>query len=116
MDRTDAYVRLGRFMLTAAPRFCDHELFNNWVRVGEILVETGMPFVIDPTQYSEEDKKIVFDAAKIMAGKMPMPETMQIKQETKITRSPRMSKALHKHEMPIGLVNRGRGRPRKVVE
>lgn len=115
MDRTAAYVRLGRFMLSTAPRFHDHQLFNNWIRVGETLVETGVPFAIDPRDYTDEDKAIVLSAAMVMSGKSPMPETVQIKQETKITRTPRMSKALQKGiEMPLGVVKRGRGRPRKA--
>jgi hypothetical protein len=116
MDRTAAYVRLGQFMLVTAPRFHDHQLFNNWIRVGDGLVETGMPFVTDPSDYTDEDKAIVLSAAMIMSGKSPMPETVQIKHETKITRTPRMSKALHKGiEMSINIGERGRGRPRKIV-
>lgn len=115
MNRIETYIRLGRFMLATAPKFVDHTNFNNWVRVGEMLVEVGLPFVTDPKEYSAEDQEIVLFAARVMGGKVNMPECHAVKEESyRIPRSPRMSKVLIKADKSVIVTaKRPRGRPRK---
>jgi hypothetical protein len=113
MNRVETYLRLGRFMLATAPKFVDHTNFNNWVRVGEMLVEVGLPFVTDPTEYSLEDQAIVLFAARVMGGKIDMPECHAVKETYRIQRSVRMSKALIKGDKSVVIAKRPLGRPRK---
>ena len=117
-DRIATYVSLGRFMLDTSKNFADNDLFNKWVRVGEKLVEIGLPFTTDPLDYSAEDRSIVHSAALVMSGKNPMPELLTDTNGVKKNhRKPRMSKAISKvikaASTPVAVGKRPRGRPRK---
>ena len=103
MTSMDIMVKLGRFMITTAPKFADDALFNNWARVGSQLTELGMPFAPALREFDPQDQQIVRDAAAVMGGRADLPEQMMVPTEIeqpRRTRRARMTQAMSKPARP----------------
>lgn len=98
-SNNEKLISLGRFMLDNVAFFVDDITYNNWTRVGELLVHAGTPFALQLREFTPEDRDVVVEAAKIMAGILPLPESKVIVGRERIKRPARMSKALRKDQM-----------------
>ena len=100
MTSMDIMVKLGRFMITTAPKFADDAQFNNWARVGSQLTELGMPFAPALREFDPQDQQIVREAAAVMGGRAALPEQMIAASAeaapARRTRRARMTKAMSK--------------------
>ena len=100
MTSMDIMVKLGRFMITTAPKFADDAQFNNWARVGSQLTELGMPFAPALRDFDQADQQIVREAAAVMGGRAALPEQMMAASAeaapARRTRRARMTKAMSK--------------------
>jgi hypothetical protein len=98
MNNTEAFVRLGRFMIVNAPQFADDVTCNRWARVGQLLTELGMPFAPRLREFSSEDQSVVREAAAVMVGRAEMPPRLVFKAPAPERRSrrPRMTKVMTK--------------------
>lgn len=103
MQNTEAFVRLGRFMIMNAPMFADDALFNRWARVGQMLTEVGNPFAPRLAEFAQEDQAVARDAALVVAGKLAMPDMLRAStvEEPRRTRRPRMTKVMSKADRPV---------------
>jgi hypothetical protein len=97
MTPTEKLVSLGRFMLDKSELFVDDALYNNWTRVGQMLVHIGTPFCVQFKDFEKEDRAVCIEAAKMMQGTIPLPESKDVMGRERIKRPPRMTKALTKH-------------------
>ena len=97
-NATENLVKLGRYMITTAPRFADDVQFNRWARVGQLLTELGMPFAPRLREFGNEDQLTVREAAAVMTGRVPMPAMMAEAPaaEPRRTRKARMTKVMTK--------------------
>ena len=103
MTSMDILVKLGRFMITTAPKFADDAQFNNWARVGSQLTELGMPFAPALREFDPQDQQIVRDAAAVMSGRADLPEQMMAPTEIeqpRRTRRARMTQAMSRPARP----------------
>jgi len=128
MSNTRALVRLGQYMMQAAPNFKDDVMFNQWARVGQALTELDSLFSTQLCDFPAEDQQLVREAAQVMLGKRDMPESLTPRDSTpRRKRRARMTRVMGKRETPTEgkaakpekVVDPGtprkRGRPRKVV-
>lgn len=97
-NATEHLVKLGRYMITTAPRFADDAQFNRWARVGQLLTELGMPFAPRLREFGAEDQATVREAAAVMSGRVALPEMMTVAEavEPRRTRKARMTKVMTK--------------------
>lgn len=95
---TESLVRLGRFMITNAPKLADDVTCNNWARVGQQLTGLGMPFAPRLREFPELDQRVVREAAAVMTGKAAMPALLEVNEPTepRRTRKARMTKVMTK--------------------
>ena len=98
MTNIDAFVKLGRFMITHASQFVDDTQCNRWARVGQLLTEMGMPFAPKLSELGSEQIDTVREAAGVMMGKIEMPAKLVMLDvpEPRRTRKARMTKAMTK--------------------
>jgi hypothetical protein len=98
MTNIEAFVKLGRFMITHASQFVDDTRCNRWARVGQLLTEMGMPFAPKLSELGSEQIATVREAASVMAGKLEMPVKFSVRDtlEPRRTRKARMTKAMTK--------------------
>ena len=128
MSNTRALVKLGQYMMQAAPNFKDDVMFNKWARVGQALTELDSLFSTQLRDFPEEDQLVVQEAAQVMLGKQDMPETLTPRDSTpRRKRRARMTRVMGKREntgepkavkpetTSDATAPRKRGRPRKVV-
>lgn len=138
MTNMEAFVKLGRFMISHASQFVDDTQCNRWARSGQLLTEMGMPFAPKLSEFGKEQIDTVREAASVMSGKTEMPAKLQPHaiEQPRRTRRARITKAMTKDQAPkvaktakvakpvkatktskavAPLVKRGRGRPRKTT-
>jgi hypothetical protein len=103
MNNMNALVKLGRFMITHAPKFVDDATCNRWARAGQLLTGLGMPFAPQLREFDAEDQQTVREAAAVMVGKSEMPALMDAvapDAAPRRTRKARMTKAMSKAPTP----------------
>jgi len=130
MTNIEAFVKLGRFMISHASQFVDDTKCNRWARSGQLLTEIGMPFAPKLSEFGKEQIDTMREAASVMSGKTEMPAKLQPHaiEQPRRTRRARMTKAMAKDKAPkvakpvkatktsktvAPVVKRARGRPRK---
>ena len=123
MDKIKALVSLGRFMTSNAGMIQDDATCNRWARVGKLLMEVGVPFAPQMNEFCGEDRVVVLEGARVMGGKLPMPEMMVVREvPERRTRRARMTGVMRREKEPraskkeaVASAPKKRGRPRRVV-
>jgi hypothetical protein len=100
MDNVGKLVILGRFMTANSARIIDDQVCNSWARVGKMLMEVGVPFAPQFSEFATVDRATVLSAARALAGKLEMPALFhQEKELARRTRRARMSNAMSKKDL-----------------